>query len=305
MKHSDEHYENYSSFFYPHDILGDDRDLVGDRSIESCIFCNRKRPEVSFKKDAHVIPAGLGNRTLFYLNECDSCNEKMSYYENELINYLTFDRIFISAKKRPGSGLPKYKQKGKQSILEKNQDNDILRVDVLENEGVFEIEEKDNEKVMKFTINNPPPYRPSDICKTLTHMAWALLEDEDKALVAYVPEWLLGKIDIFPLYMDTAFVKGNGYANVILEVFKTATDESKEYPYLIRFTYGLKIITFYLPITPDIKDEPVRFTLCEHIPQGVPVHPTTWTIKSDERVKPENTVFTWGFRAKVEGNLVD
>ncbi|NUU63062.1 HNH endonuclease [Paenibacillus agri] len=298
MNHSDHHYAELNSIYYPHDITGTEKDLVGDKSKTTCLFCNQSPPDVTFKKEAHVIPAGLGNRTLFYLNECDNCNDRFSHYENELVNYLTFDRIFISAQKRPGSGAPKFKQKGKQSELKMNPDNGSLNISIFEQEGIFEIEEKDGQKIMTFKINNPPPYRPEDICKCLTHMGWALLEEEDKKLVSYIPDWLLGKIDIYPLYMDTAFIKGNGYAIVILEVFKTTNEESTNYPYLIRFTYGTKIISFYLPASPDTKVEPIRFTFCPHIPKDASVHPTTWTIPSNERLKPENIIYTWGYQAK-------
>ncbi|MED4600021.1 HNH endonuclease [Paenibacillus validus] len=296
MNHGQHHYAELSSIFYPHDITGADKDLVGDNSKTTCLFCGQSRPNVTFKKDAHVIPAGLGNRTLFYLNECDTCNTRFSYYENELVNFLTFDRIFISAQKRPGSGAPKYKQKGKQSALEMNSGK--LNIAILEQEGIFNVAEKEGQNIITFKINNPPPYRPEDICKCLTHMGWALLEDEDKTLVSYVPNWLLGKIDIYPLYLDTAFVPGNGFANVILEVLKTTHADSINYPYLIRFTYGTKIISFYLPASPDIKCAPLLYSYCPHIPENAAVSPTTWTIPSNERIKPDDITYTWSYRDK-------
>lgn len=298
MNHGHHQYVELNSIFYPHDITGSDKDLIGDSSKTTCLFCGKSQPEVTFKKEAHVIPAGLGNRTLYYLNECDDCNSQFSYYENELVNYLAFDRIFIGARKRPGSGTPKYKPINKQSFLKMNPESNSLNINIDQQEGIFEIEEKDGQKVMTFKINNPPPYRPLDICKCLAHMGWALLEDEDKKIVSYVPDWLLGKIDIFPLYMDIAFVKGNGYAHVILEVFKTVNELSSNYPYLIRFTYGTKIISFYLPATPSITDAPIRFSYCPHIPKDVTVSPTTWTIPSDERIYPENIIYTLGYRDK-------
>ncbi|MGG2196510.1 HNH endonuclease [Paenibacillus validus] len=295
MKQSNNHYEELSSIYYPHDITGDDKDIVGDSNINTCLFCGRTRPNVTFKKDAHVIPAGLGNRTLFYLNECDQCNAKFSLYENELINYLTFDRIFIGASKRPGSGAPKYKNKSKLSSLEMS--GRTLKLNILEEEGTFHIKKRKGK--LLFEIKNPPPYRPDNICKCLTHMAWALLEDEDKAVVSYEPDWLIGSVNVYPLYMDTAFVPGNGFSHVILEVFKSTGDESQDYPYLIRFTYGLHIISFYLPKNPNIKLEPVRFTYCAHIPPDKAVHPITWTIPSDERIKPDNICYEWNYR-KIE-----
>lgn len=82
--------------------------FFGDKTNRQCMYYGKTKRETTFKKDAHVIPAGLGNRILFNYDECDRCNEHhFSNYENEIANFLMLDRIFIGARKR--NGMPKYK----------------------------------------------------------------------------------------------------------------------------------------------------------------------------------------------------
>lgn len=72
-----------------------------------CRFCGKARPEVKYRKDAHVIPQLLGNRNVLSKMECDSCNEHFSMYENSLASYIG---LFRTMARLPGQrGIPKYK----------------------------------------------------------------------------------------------------------------------------------------------------------------------------------------------------
>lgn len=48
-----------------------------------CRFCETAS---SFQKRAHTFPEALGNKWVFSADECDSCNEKFSLYEDALIS---------------------------------------------------------------------------------------------------------------------------------------------------------------------------------------------------------------------------
>jgi hypothetical protein len=61
-----------------------DHETDADRT---CRFCGRSAPEAKFGRDtqAHAVPEFLGNRCLYSLNECESCNSKLSTgYEDHL-----------------------------------------------------------------------------------------------------------------------------------------------------------------------------------------------------------------------------
>ena len=57
--------------------------FIGER--KHCRYCSASGSSVfGKKKNAHTVPLALGNRTLFSLDECISCNNKFSYYEDAL-----------------------------------------------------------------------------------------------------------------------------------------------------------------------------------------------------------------------------
>lgn len=58
--------------------------FLGDRS--ECRYCGTKVASAFGRKtNAHAFPAALGNRALFSLDECKSCNTKFSVYEDALV----------------------------------------------------------------------------------------------------------------------------------------------------------------------------------------------------------------------------
>lgn len=70
-----------------------------DKSKRVCRYCNKSKPEVSFKKVAHSISKALGNKKIITNDECDTCNEKFGKgIENDLILYLSLFRNFSALK---------------------------------------------------------------------------------------------------------------------------------------------------------------------------------------------------------------
>lgn len=60
-----------------------------------CRFCDKTSDEVTFKKDAHVLPKSLGSNRHFYAEECDNCNELFGGLEQNISNYLGIERTFL------------------------------------------------------------------------------------------------------------------------------------------------------------------------------------------------------------------
>lgn len=262
----------------------------------TCIFCGKSSPEVSFQKEAHVIPAALANRTLFTYCECDVCNENyFSHYENEMANYLMLDRVFIRARKR--KGFPKYKPSGKESFIEGKTGTNTVNLSIKEEEETFEIIDKDD-GVIILKINDAPMFRPADICKTMAHMGWLLLPEEKRNELPYVADWLLGKVDIFPLTLDIVTPPGNGFAKVILELWESE-DPNSDYPISIRFTFGRKILTFYLPKNPEIKTKPVPHNAYIQLPDNdCEIEVNRFNIKDNGRFKPDELSYTLRYESK-------
>lgn len=84
------------------------RDVIGSRDPDArrCAFCGRSPAEVSFKKEAHTVPAAFGNRHLFTYEECDPCNESFgNELDQHFTNYLASERIVAGCRKRGGSSI--------------------------------------------------------------------------------------------------------------------------------------------------------------------------------------------------------
>ncbi|WP_053400346.1 HNH endonuclease [Priestia koreensis] len=276
---------------------------LGDKSNRECIYCGKVKGEVTFKKEAHVIPASLGNRTLFNYNECDNCNEHyFGVHENELANYLMLDRVFTGSRKR--NGLPTYKPnpKGDTSIRHMTDSNTVaIKIDDID--GRFEIIQNESLNQLTYRINEPLPYRLADICKALTHMVWPFLSLKQRNELKHIPDWLLGKYDIFPLYLDKLFVPGNGYSNVMLECWEH-TDPKALYPLLVRFTFGTKILSFYIPKSRNISIPPKRYTDYIQIPDKVNVTFDPLIIKDNQRSYPKDLSFTFKYSSISEKTTI-
>lgn len=73
-----------------------ERRFLGERI--RCRYCGATGAAVFGKRtNAHALPAALGNRTLFSLDECKACNDKFSIYEDALTKavgpFLTFGGV--------------------------------------------------------------------------------------------------------------------------------------------------------------------------------------------------------------------
>jgi HNH endonuclease len=64
----------------------------------TCRFCDRKKPEVTFKKKAHAVPELIGNKTLLTFYECDDCNDRFSSFEDDFAKMTLGDRSISQAR---------------------------------------------------------------------------------------------------------------------------------------------------------------------------------------------------------------
>lgn len=294
-------YKQIFQYAYPVDDTIPEIRVLGDKTNKVCIFCGRTTPEVSFRKEAHVIPAALGNKRLFNYCECDKCNEDIfSFYENELVNLLQIDRIWIRG--RPRKGSPKFKHAKSESYMTSTPGTNQVSFHASESEKEFEIEELDNNAI-KIKINKPLSYSLALASKALVHMAWSVLPKDLKDKYSHVQDWLQKKITILPLYLDKAFIPGYGMSNVILEVWDSNSEQTSDYPIMIRFTYGFSVLTFYLPKDVSITNKvPIQYKYLKNVPESDRITGRSWTIKSEDRISPENIEYTIKYTSKYEQN---
>lgn len=86
----------------------DRRTIIGSRNKSSrvCRFCEKGISDgATFRKVAHAIPEGIGNKNIILADECDDCNEYFGKeIEPHLVRHLDIYRAFLGVKGK--NGLP-------------------------------------------------------------------------------------------------------------------------------------------------------------------------------------------------------
>lgn len=148
---------------------------------DSCRFCGRNAPEVTFRQVAHALPNCIGNNILFGYNECDQCNNKFGrLLETHFANFMHLDHTILGV--RGKKGFPKYKM-----------DNALI-----ETTGSF-IDWKDTplenivqapEDGMVHITQKMPGYIPVALYKSLVKMALTIIPEIELIHLQRTLEWI-------------------------------------------------------------------------------------------------------------------
>jgi hypothetical protein len=187
-------HERYRPLVQVQGSLGKPRVDLGEKG--RCRFCDRTEG-ITFRKEAHTFPQGLGNRWVFSRDECDACNSLFSVYEDALIKcvspFLTLGGVKGKSNKirqtgrsagrsviarRDGAGLPKLTMVVKDAEISEH-----LRVDPLSRH--FQA---------KMPVA-PVPFKPRYAYKALAKMGFALLPPSEIQHYRKLREWLLNPGD--------------------------------------------------------------------------------------------------------------
>lgn len=138
-----------------------------------CRFCGKGFPQVTFKKDAHLVPHLLGNKQLFSDFECDNCNDMFGHYESDLANFIGLARTLtrLSGKK----GVPKFKTPKKDFSIWIDK-NDNVAYDELEKDKNVIFDKEKNQITFQADSNS---YNCLSVYKSLVKIALSLIKDED------------------------------------------------------------------------------------------------------------------------------
>lgn len=142
--------------------------FIGTKDERICRFCGKNINQVSFRKDAHVIPEMLGNKKIFSNKECDVCNEKFgNSIEKDFASYTLPIRTLNSLKGKKKK--PKYKSNDKKTEIE----TEVERVIKIISQKKVNI--SDNTICLEFDIE---PYIPINIYKMLVKIALSIMDEE-------------------------------------------------------------------------------------------------------------------------------
>lgn len=160
----------------------DRKTFLGDRGSRICRFCGEKRPTVTFKKDAHVIPAFLGNRFLLSYYECDTCNDYFGRNaDDDFAKYCGLQGVGAAVRGRTGTrkfhsadNRLRWKVQGTDSEIEAT--TDMVKID---------------EASGKMTISAPvQTYVPRNAFRSLLKMALTVMPERHVAAFPKPFAWL-------------------------------------------------------------------------------------------------------------------
>ncbi|MEW9699070.1 HNH endonuclease [Paenibacillus sp. SI8] len=163
--------------------LVEDRICLGEITDENtCRFCGKGTPEVSFKTIAHAIPEFIGNRLLFSSYECDTCNGKFGRsIENHFANFLGIARTLSQIKGK--KGIPSYKKGNSRIDVDK-----VISVKTSVNDPIYKLDQESH--VIDFE-GFKEPFIPAAAYKCLVKMAISIMPEEEVQHYRKAVKWIL------------------------------------------------------------------------------------------------------------------
>jgi hypothetical protein len=206
--------KNFLKFYqFENEIFDTGKKLyLGNKKNKICRFCNKKSPEVKFRKEAHVIPEFLGNKNILSYFECDNCNgEIFTKYEDSFASFIGATRTFSQIKGKKGK-VPKHIEK--KTGLEILSNEKGLEIKTLQGLDTT-ILNPDNKTLTIKTIKQS--YVPLFVMKSLIKIGLCLVKDEElnnflfskKLLLSNKIDGSVNNSDMFRLFMY--FIPGPTY----------------------------------------------------------------------------------------------
>lgn len=266
------------------------KEYFGSREKRSCLFCGRTQPAASFKKDSHAIPAGLGNRHLFSLEECDDCN--IADVENELLKMVEPQRVFSRIPKR--HGLPKLRAPDSESFIEGNPDDDALTISVKEGEKNPTVSVKLTGPNTIEILHHHPPFRPISAIRSILRSAWMIMPAEARRRHPIVLATALGEALVLPLEFFNHFLPGGTVPRVALRIYEKKTGALPGADLIVSLMVSNTTLVWCSPRAGKYEPSllPPIVTLP---PQFAPPTGTLFKCAGDEVARTENSKFSVHF----------
>lgn len=215
-----------------------------DKNKRVCRFCGKKPIEVTFRDRAHAISEGLGNTKLFCNEECDSCNQKFSKIEQDLLNNLGLDPYILKGKKGyrhlRGETIDIARESEKPIEIKSNQP--IISTEDLKSKGL-------NFKCTESTIR----FSPQNSYKCLCKFALSLIDSRWLPRLQKTIDWISSDnfVDKLPPIWQKA-TNSEEYPLVGLYIRKD--DKNTSIPeFIIRLYLQNKEFVYTFPFIDDIK----------------------------------------------------
>lgn len=186
-QHMDEHLQVFGRLLEQYDLCAPRTDkhfVIGNvrKADRICRFCGgTTKTGARFDKEAHAIPAALGNKHLKLADECDACNQ---YFGDEieptLIELLNIQRVFLGIEAR--GSLPKVQFSG--GTMFRDDNGDKLMVIVSEKIS------KDASGVLSAQLGKGKSIVPHNFYRALSKIALSAIPEKELPALAKTARWV-------------------------------------------------------------------------------------------------------------------
>lgn len=217
------------------------RKIIGDRVNKICRFCGRGKPEVTFRKKAHVISSGFGNKNLIHTEECDSCNEAFGRIEQDFLNYLAPYRVYFGNKNKENTVV---KIKNKNNEIMENINGDML-LKIHSNH----LNSDEGKLLSDVELHFDNPISLQNIYRILCKFAICVVDKNLIKSMKGLIDWVNGNYDFIKLPKIAVL---NNYPNIVehprITVYVRKTD-NKNLPEMVgEFKYAYLIFAYIMPV---------------------------------------------------------
>jgi len=239
--------------------IGGDQRFIGE--ARKCRFCGTSDPSGFGKKtNAHAFPEGLGNKTLFSLGECCSCNSKFSRYEDALCKavgpYLTLGGV------KGKNGVRQTGRSSSDSVLkhENNQGKRHIQIEARNIKDIHSVIKANNELLRLRIPIDGDKFVPRYAYKALLKIALSLLPV--KELCSYLQNLeCLQEIDDapgdYPLQVGFSYASIGNAPPTLGCVILQRKNDSDPVPYIIAI-FQAGSVCFQIALCSEEKDRHVQ-----------------------------------------------
>lgn len=171
------------NYFLERTLFGNSDYPLVDVGKQTCRFCQKQ--EVTFNKDAHVIPALMSTAKVLSNFECDGCNEMFGNYERDFGEYFSMARTIEGLPNRKGK-IPIHRLNSGFTIQDQTDPNIFNEIDVSsKNKRILIFKDKPMTKTpldinQIWKLNNVrKPYKPINVFRVFLKIGFSLIEKEE------------------------------------------------------------------------------------------------------------------------------
>lgn len=257
------------------------KDVWHRESPRRCAVCGKCAPEVTFRTDAHLLPACTGNRHIYTAAECDGCNLKLGREtENHLGAMLTPFRSMsaIQTRTKPST---KYRREKPGSSVGGQDRGEPLEVVLQEGSDWLKVKRISSQGLQ--LDMRALKYRPVAALRSLGRTAWHLLSPAERLAHPLFLEWVQGKTQSVPMTYAEVVVPGPGLAHTTFAVWRRRRggDDNPEIVFMLAMGSVAIVVPYPAAPRPTLDLPPLPAS-----PYGLP-NAKILTIKHDGEVEPK------------------